>query len=84
MSFILIPDDRVTEWTSKHYAMAEPVPPHPDVKEWCDANLRGPVRIEAIYSGGPMTDDSFNDMTFDYYIHFENEVDLINFKCRWF
>lgn len=69
---------------AKHYAMAEPIPLLPEVQSWCDENLREGVVVEAIYTGGPQSEDDFTEPTFDYYANFQNEVDMVNFKCRWF
>jgi hypothetical protein len=45
-----------------------------EVEEWCEENLRGRVHLNAIRQAGE----------YPFRLFFENAVDLIFFKMRWY
>lgn len=60
------------------YFRTKPLPFRPMVAEWCASNLRAPCELTCI--GNQVGDHIF----YEYYLDFEDEVDMMMFKMKWF
>ena len=80
-TFCEFPEDLIGVLTKPEFRMTVPIPFKPEVVEWASENLRGAYELTCI--GTQIHEDEYG-VVFDYYLHFENEVDMLMFKLKWF
>ncbi len=79
--FCEFPDRLIGVLTKPEFRLTVPIPFTDEVQAWCAENLRGGVNLQCI---GTQIHDDADGLALDYYISFEDEVDLLIFKMKWF
>lgn len=86
--FCEFPERLIGVLTKPEFRTRVVIPFKEEVVEWAAENLRGAYELTCIgheLPGDPM-DYGFDGggMVYDYYLSFEDEVDMIMFKMKWF
>ncbi len=79
--FCEFPERLIGVLTKPEFRVTTPIPFTDEVQAWCAENMRAGVNLQCV---GHQIHDGEHGLVFDYYISFEDEVDMLMFKMKWF
>lgn len=82
--FCEFPERLIGVLTKPEFRTMVPIPFKTEVVDWAKENLRGAYELTCIGHEIPGDPVFGGDVVYDYYLSFEDEVDMLLFKMRWF